>query len=358
MAAGSTAAQITDDNEDDGLFINLGAASSNARLSGGVTKENLAKVWRINEEEARRTLEVTSQLNKQDADSTLSRAFGTNDRMLRYRRLNSVFFMDTFFVTGKARSVRGYTMIQLFVSDKGFLKVYGMKSVKDIPAAMKMFAKEVGAPNCFVCDPHKNQKSKEVREFCHRIGTTLRVLEERTKHANRAELYIGLLKESIRKDMRETNSPLRLWCYCAERGASIFTLTAKNLYQLQGTNPYTATLGEMGDISSLCQFGWYEWVYFRQGKAPFPRMRDELGRCLGPCRNEGNEMCQAILQANGQIVPRRTLRRLTEHERATSNEVESKKRAIFDGLIRDRYGDSMGWDWRNRPSYPRGGEPG
>ena len=142
--------------------------------------------------------------------------------------------------------------------------------------------------------------------------------------------------------MRETNSPLWLWCYCAKRRSSIFTLTAKNLYQLQGTNPYTATLGEIGDISALCQFAWYEWVYFRQGKAPFPYLREELGRCLGLCRNDGNEMCQAILQANGQIVPRRSLRRLTHHELAPSNEVESQKRAIFDDKIRQQFGDSMG----------------
>ena len=338
MAAGSTML----DGRNDELFIDLNASSAKAKMKGGVTKEHLAKVWRLNEEEARRTLEVTTQLCKQDADSSLSRNFSTNDRMLRYRRINSVFFMDTFFVTQKAKSVRGFTMMQLFVSDKGFVKVYGMKTTKDIPNAVHLFAKEVGAPNCFICDPNSNQKSKEVRGFCHKMGSILRLLEERTQHANRAELYIGLLKESIRKDMRETNSPMRLWCYCAERRSSIFTLSAKNLYQLQGMNPYMATLGEMGDISALCQFGWYEWVYFRQGKAPFPYLKEELGRCLGPCRNEGNEMCQAVLQANGHIVPRRTLRRLTAHEMAASNEVEQRKRATFDDKIIQRFGDSMG----------------
>lgn len=30
------------------------------------------------------------------------------------------------------------------------------------------------------------------------------------------------------------------------------TVTAKNLFQLQGQNPYLTTLGEMGDISNLC----------------------------------------------------------------------------------------------------------
>ena len=154
-----------------------------------------------------------------------------------------------------------------------------MNSTSQIPQALRIFCKEVGAPNAFVCDPHAAQKSKEVRAFCHKIGSTLRVLEERTQHANRAELYIGLIKEGICKDMRESDSPLVLWCYAAERRSNIFNLTAKNLFQLQGQNPHLVTFGEMGDISNLCQFGWYKWVYVRQGKANFPYMKEVLGRC-------------------------------------------------------------------------------
>ena len=232
-------------------------------------------------------------------------------------------------------------MMQLFVSDKGFVKVYGMKSESEIPKAQRMFVKEVGAPNAFICDPHSAQKSKEVRNFCHQIGSTLRLLEERTQHANRAELYIGLLKEGVRKDLQESHAPLRLWDYCAERRAQIFNLTAKPLFQLQGQNPHLATFGEMGDISNLCQFGWYEWVYFRQGTASFPHMKEELGRCLGPTKNEGNEMTQWVLQQNGQIVPRRTLRRLRAAERAPSNEAEAAKRAEFDAAIKVKLGNSF-----------------
>ena len=70
------------------------------------------------------------------------------------------------------------------------------------------------------------------------------------------------MKEAVRNDIKRTHSPLVLWDYCAERRAQIFTLTARDLFQLQGTNPYTATLGSEGDISNLCQFDWYEWVYY------------------------------------------------------------------------------------------------
>jgi hypothetical protein len=249
--------------------------------------------------------------------------------------------MDTFYVTKKAKSVRGFTMMQLFVSDKGFVKVYGMTNESDITAAARMFCKEVGAPNAFVCDPHRSQKDTKVRQFCNKIGTTLRILEERTQHANRAELYIGLLKEAVRKDICETHAPLRFWCFAAERRAAIFTLTAKNLFQLQGQNPHLATLGEMGDVSHLCNFGFYEWVYFRQGKAGFPHMKEELGRCLGPTKDEANEMAQWVLQLNGQIVPRRSLRRLTAQEASSTNETEVRKRSEFNAAIKERYGDSF-----------------
>ena len=97
----------------------------------------------------------------------------------------------------------------------------------------------------------------------------------------------------------------------------------------------------MGDISNLCQFGWYEWVYFRQKTAAFPYLREELGRCLSPTKNKGNEMCQWILQQNGKIVPRRTIRRLRPEELTFSNVSELNKRTSFDSEIRDRIGDSV-----------------
>ncbi len=48
----------------------------------GVTPEHLAKVWRISHEEAKRTIDNTSQLSIRPTTATLSRNYGTNDRML------------------------------------------------------------------------------------------------------------------------------------------------------------------------------------------------------------------------------------------------------------------------------------
>ena len=132
------------------------------------------------------------------------------------------------------------------------------------------------------------------------------MLEARTQWANRAELYVGLIKGGTRKDLRESHAPLVLWDYCMERRALIFQLTAKGLFQLQGSNPYTATFGEEADISNVCQFGWYEWVYYRDISQKYPYQQECLGRCLGPAKCEGNEMAQWVLTLQGTVVPRRS----------------------------------------------------
>jgi hypothetical protein len=95
-------------------------------------------------------------------------------------------------------------------------------------------------------------------------------LEEGTPWANKVELYIGLIKEAVRKDMKEPDCPLAFWDYCIERRARINNLTAKTMFKLHGTNSHTALTGEEGDISNLCQFKWYKWCYYREHKDGFP----------------------------------------------------------------------------------------
>ena len=102
-----------------------------------------------------------------------------------------------------------------------------MRRKSEVLQVIKQFAKEIGAPTSIIADMSGEQMSHKVRKFCNDIGTTLRALEEGTPWSNKAE-YIGLLKEAVRKDMRESNSPMTLWDYCVERRARINNLTAKD----------------------------------------------------------------------------------------------------------------------------------
>ena len=116
--------------------------------------------------------------------------------------------MDTLFATKKEGKLsHGNTCCQLFVTDKGFLHVVPMKQKSEVFMAVKMFAKEIGAPNAIICDMAKEQMSAKLKGFLNDIGTTLRALEEGTPWANKAEFYIKLMKEAVWKDMVSPTLP-------------------------------------------------------------------------------------------------------------------------------------------------------
>eukprot|EP00957_Ditylum_brightwellii_P107241 8182864-Ditylum_brightwellii.AAC.1 len=68
----------------------------------------------------------------------------------------------------------------------------------------------------------------------------LRVLEEGTPWANKAELYIGPIKDAVQKDMKESDCLLAFWDYCVEQRALINNLTTKDSFELNSTTPHTA----------------------------------------------------------------------------------------------------------------------
>jgi hypothetical protein len=141
-------------------------SAAHAERHGGVHAGHLSKIWKIDVETAGRTIDVTSQASQRTDDPKLSRNYGTNNRMLRYKRLHEYFFMDTFFATKKAgKSSGGYACCQLFVTDKGFVYVVPMKSKSEVLQAVKQFAKEIGAPDAIICDAANEQKSKPLRKF-------------------------------------------------------------------------------------------------------------------------------------------------------------------------------------------------
>ena len=79
------------------LFVS-GIVATGAK---GVGAHHLSKIWRISHEDAQQMLDVTSQHGKHPVDPQLSKNYGTNDRMLHYKRIKEYLYMDTFFSTKK-----------------------------------------------------------------------------------------------------------------------------------------------------------------------------------------------------------------------------------------------------------------
>ena len=125
----------------------------------------------------------------------------------------------------------------------------------------------------------------------------------------------------------------------------IHNLVPLPLFQNNGLTPHAVTFGESGDISNICNFGYYEWVYYRD-HGSFLENKEKLGRILGPLRNEGNEMAQAVVTSKATVVPRRTMRKLTSSE--LTSESEKIKRSSIDKKIKAALEDSMTF-----PSKPK-----
>ena len=72
--------------------------------------------------------------------------------------------------------------------------------------------------------------------------------------------------------------------------------------------------GSTADISHICEFGWYDWVMFRDNVPAFPDYKLVLGRYLGPATDIGSALTAKILKSNGQTVCRSTLCHLNDKE--------------------------------------------
>ena len=68
----------------------------------------------------------------------------------------------------------------------------------------------------------------------------------------------------------------------------------------------------------------------------FPNDRYVLGRYLGPSENYGNRMSQYILNSNGEIIPRQTVRKLSKAE--MNDEAEKELRQQFTNNITTKFG--------------------
>ena len=151
-------------------FDEVFVSAAHADKARGVSAEHLSKVWCISLDAAERTLKVVNQKSLHKNNPALVRNYATNDRMLRYKRIDQYFFMDTFFATKKTgKSALGNTCCQLFVSDNGYICVIPMKSRAEVLLAVKQFVKKVGAPEAIVADPIKEHKSQELRKLLNDV---------------------------------------------------------------------------------------------------------------------------------------------------------------------------------------------
>ena len=80
-------------------IMNYFSSATHVEKPKGVSAEILENIWQIDPETAKHTIITTTELNRQDVKSKLSRKFGTNYQILWYQKIKSFYFTDTLFFT-------------------------------------------------------------------------------------------------------------------------------------------------------------------------------------------------------------------------------------------------------------------
>ena len=205
-----------------------------------------------------------------------------------------------------------------------------------------------------IMDNSKEQLLGNFRKKCRDAGARVKQTEPYSPWSNSAEACE--LKKGVGRQMVRTKSPKRLRDHCLEREAYVRSLTAHDIYKLDGQVPETIVMGNTADISTLALFGWFEWVMFCDTVATYPDNKMVLGRDLGPAIDIGPAITRKILKAYGQVVYRSTVRSLTPDER--SDATMKREREKFTESVNKALGGSFKYeDFINNPELEDLGTP-
>jgi hypothetical protein len=295
------------------------ATTTTARESV-ITNAILAKRWGISLETASRTLNVTTQAGIRKIVQPLERRFKSFQKHLNYPTLQARYYSDTMFA--KTRSIRGYSMGQVFTDGRGDTHFYPMKKNKDAGFCLKAFILENGAPAQLRTDYAREEGhgynvtdtlwNKIVDDFMIHLSAS----EPYSHWQNLCESEIRELKRGTYRFLRRANTPKRLWCYCAEWYAGVRRLTALDIHSLKGRVPEERRVGDTPDISEYAQFDWYDWVeYYEPAEAGDKEAKSKLGRFCGVAKNVGPSCTYWILTAKATVVARSTVTTLSDERR-------------------------------------------
>ena len=331
-----------------------------------VDSETLAKRFDITPEMAKKTLDATTARGVRTDTIGLYRRVSTNDRWKRYPRMNHVLYTDTMYAGVKSWQRRN-KCAQLYATDFGWVRAYPMEKEQQGPSTLDILFKNEGVPDKVIGDFSKMQTrassgkkhSSGLDGFKRKLreaGSSFHALEGDSQWGNAAETRVREAKRRSGRMMVRAGCPLKLWDHALEHSCRLESATAKDIYKLNGQVPETMLRGDTFDISELCQYGFYDWIKFREPGATYPDDEMPYGRYLGPIDDVGSANSAKILQGNGQVVVRSTFRGLFEEE--VVDPVQVKAREAWDKGLEERLGaaitkadiEKLGEEW-NTPVY-------
>ena len=301
-----------------------------------ITPEHIAKLMNISLEKAKQMLRVTTQENIRTAVNPITRRYRVDHLALNTNQLGGQWYID--WVSAGTLSLN-QNKGAFVITNGRFSEVYPSRDNKSIQAntSLNEFCQSVGVPG--------KLKSDRAPEFCgpstifldtaKKKGIDLTYSEpERKNQIAPIDIEIRELRKRTHDKLASKNAPRRLWDWCLQHQAHVRQMLPRD--QLNGRTAMEHVTGKTPDISELCDFDFYDLVWYHPG--PHPNFGDEirkLGRWLGIAHRIGSELCYWILTKDGNVIAETTVQHVTREdmqEDAIKTQVHAFNTAVIERL--------------------------
>ena len=188
--------------------VNIHSISSTIRNC--VSPEALSGKRDIGTTTANCTTKVTTQQCVRTVKHpSLQRRFRTNNRQLRYRRLNTTMFTNTYF--SSIKSTRGHKCAQIWTNDIKYIRIEPIYAKSHAHHSAKNMFKNDGVPTKIVIDGAREQVIGKFKEACQDTTVKVQHLQYNTHWANRSKGAVRENKRAARRTMKKLACPERLW---------------------------------------------------------------------------------------------------------------------------------------------------
>lgn len=100
-----------------------------------------------------------------------------------------------------------------------------MKKKSDAYDMIKKFFIEECVPKIIVTDPAGELIGKECKNICQKYRTISRAVETSQQCQDRAERWIGHIKEMVEKCLNKTGAPTLFWSFCLVHSCAVLNHT-------------------------------------------------------------------------------------------------------------------------------------
>ena len=296
-----------------------------------VSAEVLADRYAIGLQRARDTLAATMQKGTRSAILPISRRYRA-DRRFSVKRLKGNFSSDTLW--SKTKSLRGNVCTQIYSHKCGFNASYSMDAANNsnVGHTLSAFISDYGAPDRLTYDGAAVQVGRHTlfQDTIRKHDIKGHVSAPRRPNENPVEGSIREIKRKWYRLQAKKKVPDRLWDFGVDYICQTSNTTTNSSRYSNGRVPIECITGETPDISEYLDFGFYDWVTYRNNAG---MGTPELGRWLGVSHRIGQLMSYWILTKAGHQISCSTVQRVTNLEKQT-DEWKASAKDFEDGVKR------------------------